>query len=200
MKKLTLLLALFIVSQSFGNKNILQLKSEIVKAKLELFDSAFPSEESILYIKNEVEKYGDEELNILFSGFHSLYSNKENSIDTLLKTMILFSNKFYSDFSQIIFDDLNAQQQKKIILFTTSMSCDCTLKMCSDYEKALHQLKDFDFIIVDTFYDEVLWEKFNISFVPVIIILDEENNELTRFVRDEEPNIFLRNFLTNQIN
>lgn len=88
----------------------------------------------------------------------------------------------------------------KILLFITSMSCECTLKMCAEYEQALRELEnlyeeEIDFEIIDSYLDEKQTGKYQVSFVPAIIFLDKENKELKRIIREEDIEIQLNDFL-----
>jgi len=86
--------------------------------------------------------------------------------------------------------------KRKALLFSTSMSCECTLRMCGEYTEALYALKrkmgdDVRILIVDTFRNPKLNSQYKVDFVPVIVVLDETNTELARFVREEQISIKL---------
>jgi len=88
----------------------------------------------------------------------------------------------------------------KIILFTASMSCECTLRMCAEYEQAIqkmikHYEEEIDFEIIDSYADDNLSNKYNISFIPAIIFLDKDNNEFERIVREDDIETKLNNVL-----
>ena len=80
------------------------------------------------------------------------------------------------------------------------MSCECTLEMCYKQESEIQQLKKenpdlLDYAVVDCFTNSDLQSKYEVGFIPVAVVLDSDNNEVKRFVREEnlysELNILL---------
>lgn len=113
---------------------------------------------------------------------------------TLLLDADIHKSKIYEDKAQ------SGSDRAKIILFTTSMSCECTLKMCGEYVKVLQKFRDLyreeiDFEVIDSYADEKSSNKYQISFVPTIIFLDKENKEVKRIVREEDVEKELNNIL-----
>jgi len=112
------------------------------------------------------------------------------SVDSLQSLFREIAITFEFTFCDYFHDQAKESFMKKIFLFSTSVSCECTLKMCGEYLEALyssqrHYGKGLDIVVVDTFHKTDLKDRYKIEFIPTLIVLDENNNELQRFVRDE---------------
>lgn len=121
--------------------------------------------------------------------FEKFYQDKPE-VDTLKKVFRLVNNGFNSLFGNYFLDALKKSSQKKIILFSTSMSCECTLEMCYKQEAEIQKLLKenpglFDYAVVDCFTNFDLQSKYEVGFIPVVLVLDEKGKEIKRFVREE---------------
>lgn len=68
----------------------------------------------------------------------------------------------------------------KILFFSTSVSCHCTLEMCKkqliDILKLKREKKEvYSFLVVDAFGNNELQKDYNALFVPTVLVFDEEN-------------------------
>ena len=111
-------------------------------------------------------------------------------VDTLKKVFRFVNNEFNSQFGNYLLDELKKSSRKKIILFSTSMSCECTLEMCckqeAEIQKLLKENPDlFDYAVVDCFTNFDLQSKYEVEFIPTVFVLDEKDKEIKRFVREE---------------
>ena len=111
-------------------------------------------------------------------------------VDTLKKVFRFVNNEFNSQFGNYLLDELKKSSKKKIILFSTSISCECTLEMCykqeAEIQKLLKENPDlFDYAVVDCFTNFDLQSKYEIGFIPTVIVLNSKNKEVKRIVIEE---------------
>ena len=88
----------------------------------------------------------------------------------------------------------------KIILFSTSMSCYCTLKMSreqtADILKLMAENRDgYDCWVIDSYWNNELQIEYNTFFSPSVIILNGKNNLIRTIEYDEEMISRLRVYL-----
>jgi len=124
-----------------------------------------------------------------FKTFEEFFRSKPE-VDTLKKVFRFVNNEFNSQFGNYLLDELKKSSKKKIILFSTSMSCECTLEMCykqeAEIQKLLKENPDmFDYAVVDCFTNYDLQSKYEIGFIPTVIVLNSKNKEVKRFMREE---------------
>lgn len=108
-----------------------------------------------------------------------------------------FSNTFYNYAEEKFF----SSEKEKIILFSTSMSCYCTLEMCRRQTAQLIDLCRFyqiDYWIIDSYENNDLQIKYETLFVPSVILFDENNNPVLKIQYDEEMISKLVNFFNNK--
>ncbi|HSL90162.1 MAG TPA: hypothetical protein VK870_12730 [Ignavibacteriaceae bacterium] len=145
--------------------------------------------------------------------------NKENLINHLAEfeselndistdsALVLFnqwylclSNTFYEYNKEKFFSSTN----KKIILFSTSMSCYCTLEMCK--EQTIQILKfirsnnnSYDYWIIDSFEHNELQIEYFTLFAPSVIVFDENNEVLYKIEYEEKMLAQLTDYFNNNI-
>ena len=124
-----------------------------------------------------------------FKTFEKLFRSKP-AVDTLKKVFQVVNNEFNSLFGNYLLDELNNSSKKKIIIISTSMSCECTLELCYKNEAEVQKLQKvntdlFDYAVVDCFTNFDLQSKYEVGFIPAVLILDSKNKELKRFEREE---------------
>ena len=110
--------------------------------------------------------------------------------DSLYKSFYFVYLKFTNAFNKFYSEQLYHTSKKKIVFLTTPVSCKCTIEMCQKQLAELIQFVDtnpdeYELIIEDTWNNSFFNNKFEGGFIPTIIILDENNNEIKRFVREE---------------
>ena len=135
--------------------------------------------------------YKDKTDNLIksFKAFERFYLSKPE-VDTLKKVFRVVNNEFNSLFGNYLLDELKNSSKKKVILFSTSMSCECTLEMCYKQETEIQKLQKenpglFDYAVVDCFTNFDLKSKYEVGFIPVVLVLDEKGKEVKRFAREE---------------
>jgi hypothetical protein len=139
--------------------------------------------------KDENWKSQLEQLDWALAFFDTVYAQNPKP-DTLRTIFRLFSSSFEMVFSDYFLERALGSEVKKIISFNTSVSCECTLKMCADYIDALYALKQefkdrIEVVVVDAFSRPELKERYKVTFLPTVIVLDGGNKETHRFVREE---------------
>ena len=108
------------------------------------------------------------------------------------------SNTFYSYADKKFF----SSNKTKLLFFSASLSCQCTLEMCKKQTIEILNLakeKNLDYWIVDSFEHNELQIKYETYFAPSLVLLDENNNLLHKTEFDEEMLIKLSQFLSNKI-
>ena len=141
-------------------------------------------------ISNENE-YKNKTDNLIksFKAFEKFYRSKP-AVDTLKKVFRGVNNEFNTLFGNYFLDELKNSSKKKIIIFSTSMSCECTLEMCYKQETEIQKLqKDnsglFDYAVVDCFTNFDLQSKYEVGFIPMVLVMDKKGREVKRFAREE---------------
>ena len=120
--------------------------------------------------------------------------NEVNRPDLTTDSLRAIFRKIAESFEYTFCDYFHAQagmsHVKKVLLFSVSISCECTLKMCGEHLDALYALKrhygnKVSILAVDTFHNTDLKDRYKIEFSPTLVVLDGNNNEVQRFVREE---------------
>lgn len=111
------------------------------------------------------------------------------SVDSLRIVFREIAESFEYTFCNYFHAQARMSHVKKVFLFSVSISCECTLKMCGEHLDALYALKrhygnKVSILAVDTFHNTDLKDRYKIEFSPTLVVLDENNNEVQRFVRD----------------
>lgn len=97
---------------------------------------------------------------------------------------LLFSNTFYNYADEKFF----SSNKTKILFFSASMSCHCTLEMCKKQTIEILNLaseKNLDYWIVDSYEHNKLQLKYETLFAPAVILFDGKNNVLYKIEYDE---------------
>lgn len=127
---------------------------------------------------------------------------------TIDSALVLF-NQWYLHFSSTFYNYADekffASNRTKIILFSTSMSCLCTLEMCRKQTiDILNFVKEnnykYDYWVVDSYENNQLQIDYEVLFAPSILVLDENNKALLKIQYDEEMITKLSEFLVNYQN
>ena len=112
-------------------------------------------------------------------------------------------NQWYLHFSNIFYDYLNRKffspTKTKIILFSTSMSCYCTLEMCKNQTIDILKFikknnEEYDCWIVDSYWHNELQIEYETFFAPSVIVLDISNEVFYKIEYDENMIIKLIKF------
>jgi hypothetical protein len=127
---------------------------------------------------------------------------KNISLDSAL---VLF-NQWYLHFSNIFYNYADekffSSERTKLLFFSTSMSCHCTLEMCKqqtieiiEYAKS----KNLEYWIVDSYEHNELQIKYETLFAPSVIIFDLSNNVLIKIGYDENMISKVNQFVKSEL-
>lgn len=162
------------------------LSSEI---NIELYQS-FPdiNQKNIDSLKNHLKEFESESQNISTDSAFVLFND----------CYLHLQNIFYDYSKQKFF----SSPKQKILFFSTSMSCYCTLKM--NREQTVELLKfisenngQFDYWIVDSYWYNELQIEYETLFAPSVIVFDLNNEVLYKIEYDEKMITQLTDYLNN---
>jgi hypothetical protein len=111
-----------------------------------------------------------------------------------------FSNTFY-EYNKVRFFSSN---KTKILLFTASISCHCTLEMCKNQlidilEFVKENNYEYDHWVVDSYWYNELQIKYETLFAPSVIIFNSNNEVLHKIEYDEKMLTSLKDYFNNNI-
>ncbi|PJA96616.1 MAG: hypothetical protein CO129_05625 [Ignavibacteriales bacterium CG_4_9_14_3_um_filter_34_10] len=122
-------------------------------------------------------------LQLFLSEFEKISS--DSALVLFNKWYLHFSNTFYNYADEEFF----SSNKTKILFFSTSMSCYCTLEMCKKKTIGILNLakeKNLDYWIVDSYEHNDLQIKYETFFAPSLIVFDSNNNVLYKIEYDEK--------------
>jgi hypothetical protein len=82
-----------------------------------------------------------------------------------------------------------SSNKTKILFFSASMSCQCTLEMCRKQTIEILNLAkemNLDYWIVDSYEHNELQIKYGTLFAPTVVVFDKSNNVLIKIEYDEK--------------
>ena len=181
--------------------NLSNKSSDADNDLIELEDLLFQS-----YDKAELESKFQTSIN-QFDSLINHFTKYESSIKNISSdsASVLF-NQWYLHFSNTFYNYVDEKffstNKTKILFFSASMSCHCTLEMCKKQTIEILNLaneKSLDYWIVDSFEHNELQIKYETYFAPSLVLFDANNNVLHKIEYDEEMLIKLSQFLSNKI-
>ncbi len=140
--------------------------------------------------------------------------NQLSKIEFAIKTvpsdsgLVLF-NSWYLQFCNTFYKNLERQffssKKIKILFFSASVSCYCTLEMCKnqliDILKFVKENKEkYDYWVVDSYENGDLQIKYETYFSPSVIVFDSNNKLLQKIEYDEKMISKLKNYFTANSN
>ena len=134
-----------------------------------------------------------------FDEFYLLHKNI--SFDS---SLVLF-NQWYLKLNNSNYDlavkRFFSSPKTKILFFSTSVSCYCTLEMCKNqFADILNLVRSsdgaYDYLAIDTYEKDELALKYETLFVPSVIVLDESNQLLYKIEYDENMISSLNSYLS----
>jgi hypothetical protein len=138
-----------------------------------------------------------------FAEFESELKNISND-----SAFVLF-NQWYLHFNNIFYDynkeKFFSSDKTKILFFSTSMSCYCTLKMSREQTIDVLQFgrsnnDDYDYWIIDSYWHNELQIEYETLFAPSVIIFDGNNQVLYIIEYEEKMLTLLSDYLINMKN
>jgi hypothetical protein len=96
-----------------------------------------------------------------------------------------------------------SSSKTKILLFSTSMSCYCTLEMCKKQLVEILKMKrdtgdTYSFLAVDSYWNNDLQLKYETYFAPSVLVFNQSNEIILRVEYDEEMIEKLTMFLSGR--
>ena len=205
---------------------ILLLNSGIANTRY--FESVEKEAERILILLSDSISINSTELNDLknllssdidkdFSDLTSVSS--QQSIDSLVNHLSEFEselknistdsafvlfNDWFLHFQNIFYEYSNkkffSSPKTKILLFSTSMSCYCTLKMSRNQTVELLKFiaengNNYDYWIIDSYWHNELQIDYETLFAPSVLVFDGNNQVMHKIEYDEKMLSLLNDFL-----
>ena len=121
-----------------------------------------------------------------FNEYESIIKNisKDSALVLFNQWYLHFSKTFYNYAQEKFF----SSEKVKLLLFSASVSCACTLEMCRKQTIDLINFakqNGYDYWIVDSFENNQLQIEYETLFAPSVIVLDENNKCLLKIQYDE---------------
>jgi len=121
-----------------------------------------------------------------FNKYESTIKNisKDSALVLFNQWYLHFSNTFYNYTDEKFF----SSSKTKILFFSASMSCHCTLEMCKKQAIEILNLakeKNFDYWVIDSYEHNELQIKYETLFAPSVVVFDERNKVLLKIEYDE---------------
>ncbi len=196
----------FIKSES-SIDSINETREKIAQINLFFLENKFPDKSSVIelerllgelknrnYFSNSIIKekdYKNKKVLLIesYKAFEKYFFSKSD-VDTLKKSFRAVNNNFNSLFGDYFLNELKKSSKQKIILFSTSMSCECTYEICYQQEAGVQKLLKenphlFDYAVVDTYSNYNLQNEYEVGFIPVVIVVNNEGKEIKRYVRSK---------------
>lgn len=192
--KNTIIFLLTSATLLFAQSKIEMLRDHISDVNIGFLESKLPDEKKLQSIESSLaaiektDSYNVVEVLNELNNYNSIL-NSENNVDSLKKAFRTVNNKFNASTYKYFYDKIIKSRGKKIIIFSTSMSCECTLEQCYKQESEVQEFcrdNNYEYVVIDTWEDSELQKKHNVGFIPTVILLNSTNNEQKRFVREEK--------------
>lgn len=125
------------------------------------------------------------------------YVSRDSALVLFNQWYLHLSNTFYKYADEKFFSSDNF----KLLFFSASVSCHCTLEMCKDQTIEILNLSkemNLDYWIVDSYEHNELQIKYETLFAPSVIIFDANNNVLLKIEYDENMIALLSNYFQNK--
>lgn len=125
--------------------------------------------------------------------------NSDSALVLFNQWYLQFCNTFYNYAEEKFF----SSNKVKLLLFSASVSCACTLEMCRNQTVDIINFakeNGYDYWIVDSYENNQLQIEYETLFAPSVIVFDENNNVLSKIEYDEKMITKLSEFLVNHHN
>lgn len=157
-----------------------------------------------------------------FEGYESFPDVNQKNIDSLINHLNAFESEaknISNDSAFVLFNDWYLHLQnifyiyskekffsspnKKIILFSTSMSCYCTLEIARNQTVDLLNFiqandETYDYWIIDSYWHNELQIEHLTLFAPSVIVFDGNNKALYKIEYEEKMIVELSDYLNNK--
>jgi len=161
---------------SDADNDLIKLKNLLFQnyETIELESKYQTSVNDIDSLKNHFNEYESKTKNI----------SKDSALVLFNQWYLHFSNLFYNYADEKFF----SSNKIKLLFFSASMSCQCTLEMCKKQTIEilnLAKVKNLDYWIIDSYEHNELQIKYETLFAPSLILFDGNNNVLLKIEYDE---------------
>ena len=190
----------------------IERESERILISLSEGDSLNPS--NLITLNNLLSSEIDDDVIKSYTDFNprSIYSLKthldefESEAQNISadSAFVLF-NEWYLHFQNIFYnyskEKFFSSPKQKILLFSTSMSCYCTLKMSRIQTTELLKFISedpgkYDYWVVDSYWHNDLQIKYETLFAPSVIVFDDNNQVLYKIEYEEKMLEMITNYFT----
>ncbi|MGQ9644039.1 MAG: hypothetical protein ACUVT3_09300 [Ignavibacterium sp.] len=171
-------------------------------------DNNFTELKKILF-KNYDNAELESKYQISINDFDSL-KNHFNEYESTIRNistdsaLVLF-NQWYLHFSNVFYNYADekffSSEKDKILFFSASVSCYCTLEMCKNQTIEILNFareKNLDYWIVDSFEHNELQIRYETLFAPSVMLFDSMNNMIYKNEYDEQMVEKLNRFYNGQ--
>jgi hypothetical protein len=122
--------------------------------------------------------------------------NNDSALVLLNQYYLHISRTFYDYFKNKFF----SSTKTKIIFFSASVSCPCTLEMCKNQLIDILKFKidnnnKYDFWVIDSYWNNDLQIKYDTFFAPTVLVLNCDNEIIDKIEYEEQMINKLTNFL-----
>jgi hypothetical protein len=213
--KITSALIILLVNSGIANVRfeIIEKKAERILISLSDGKSVDPS--SLTELNNLLSSVAETDL----AGY-SIPASRQ-SIDSLANHLLEFEselknistdsafvlfNEWYLHLRNIFYEyskeKFFSSNKTKILLFSTSMSCYCTLKMSRNQTVELikyvsENTDKYDYWVIDSYWFNELQIQYETLFAPSVIVFDGNNQVLYKIEYEEKMLSLLRDYFTN---
>jgi hypothetical protein len=138
---------------------------------------------------------------------HHLSEFESESKNILTDSAFVLFNYWYLHLQNIFYEYSKEKffpsSKTKILLFSTSMSCYCTLEMCKKQLVEILKMKrdtgdTYSFLAVDSYWNNDLQLKYETYFAPSVLVFNQSNELILKIEYDEEMIEKLTTFLSGR--
>lgn len=183
--------------------NIIEVRNNLTEINIKLHNNQQPGKEAVenlmhafSQLKTEIEYNNNSEetlaadLEAKISQLKYLDEVKAH-IDTLSTLVRAINGCFNTLYGTAIFNIIKEKPSKKIILLASSVSCECTIEMCNNQEYEIQKLLNsyphkYEYAVIDTWKAGEFLDKYDAGFIPTVILLDENNNIIGKYIRTKD--------------
>ena len=203
--KITFHIILLLFSTSIINAQYfdsVEKESERILVSLSDIDSANPTDltELKILLSSDFENDVSESITPINQQSIDSLRNHLTEFESELKNIstdsafVLF-NEWYLHFQNIFYEyskeKFFSSDKRKILFFSTSMSCYCALKMCRNQTVELlkfisESTDEYDYWIIDSYWFNELQIEYETLFAPSVIVFDGNDQVLYKIEYDEK--------------
>jgi len=164
--------------KNITKKEFIELKDLFTNVDTDLLETKYHSHNSAFdSLRSHLQKYEKDKIGI----------DADSSLVLFVDWYLHFQRTFYNYNRKNFFNSSKA----KILFFTTSVSCRCTMEMCRKQLIEILNLKKmsgdaYSFLVVDSYWNNDLQLKYESYFAPSVLIFNGSNEILSLIEYDEK--------------